>query len=173
MSETFVAFLRGINLGKRTVKSPELKAAYEAMGFKDVRTLLASGNVIFSSEKRPDPRMLEAGFKTAFGFESGTILRSQAELRALIADGPFNGRSEDENTKLYVTFLAEPLSKPVTPTVLDGDFQLVKQTAGELFILAFRLPTGRFGAGMELMHKSLGKALWTSRNYNTVLKAAQ
>jgi uncharacterized protein (DUF1697 family) len=172
MSETWVAFLRGINLGKRSVKSPELKAAYEAMGFSDVRTLLASGNVIFSAQTRPDPRDLEAGFKATFGFESGTVLRSQAELRGLVAADPFAGRTEDADTKLYVTFLAEPPAKPVTPTALAGDFELVKQADRELFILAFRLPTGRFGAGMELMHKSLGKALWTSRNYNTVLKAA-
>ncbi len=173
MSDTYVAFLRGINLGKRSVKSPELKAAYVAMGFTEVRTLLASGNVIFSADSRPDPQALEGGFKAAFGFESGTVLRSQAELRALVAADPFNGRTEDENTKLYVTFLAEPPPRPPGPNALAGDFELVKQADRELFILAFRLPTGRFGAGMELMHKSLGKALWTSRNYNTVLKAAQ
>ncbi len=173
MSETYVAFLRGINLGKRTVRSPELKAAYEAMGFAEVRTLLASGNVIFTAQSRPDPRALEKGFKTAFGFESGTILRSRDELQALVASDPFAGRTEDADTKLYVTLLAEPAARPVTPTAVEGDFELVKQTGSELCILAFRLPTGRFGPGMELMHKSLGKALWTSRNYNTVLKAAQ
>lgn len=173
MSQTYIAFLRGINLGRRTVKSPELKAAYEAMGFTEVRTLLASGNVIFSSPTRPDPRALEQGFKSAFGFESGTVLRSQDELRALIAADPFAGREEDENTKLYVTLLGEPLQVEPSPTDLPGDFRLVKATERELCILAFRLPTGRFGAGMELMHKSLGRALWTSRNFNTVLKAAK
>jgi uncharacterized protein (DUF1697 family) len=45
----YAAFLRGVNLGKRTVKSAELKAAFEAMGFADVKTLLASGNVLFDA----------------------------------------------------------------------------------------------------------------------------
>ena len=45
----YVAFLRGVNLGKRTVKSAELKAAFEAMGFENVKTLLASGNVLFDA----------------------------------------------------------------------------------------------------------------------------
>ncbi len=170
---TYVAFLRGINLGKRTVKSPELKAAYEAMGFANVRTLLASGNVIFDAATPPDPSALEAGFEAAFGFASGTVLRSQDELRALIAADPFSGRQEDDDTKLYVTFTQAPIAVSPTPAALPGDFELVKRSDRELFLLAFRMPTGRFGSGIEQLHKSLGKSLWTSRNYNTVLKAAQ
>lgn len=170
---TYVAFLRGINLGKRTVRSPELKSAYEAMGFANVRTLLASGNVLFEAAERPDPAALEAGFLEAFGFASGTVLRSQDELRALIAADPFAGRVEDDDTKLYVTFTAAPIAVVPSPLAVPGDFELVKQSDRELFILAFRMPTGRFGSGIEQLHKSLGKSLWTSRNYNTVLKAAQ
>ena len=45
----YAAFLRGVNLGKRTVKSAELKAAFETMGFENVKTLLASGNVLFDA----------------------------------------------------------------------------------------------------------------------------
>ena len=169
---TYVAFLRGINLGKRSVKSPELKAAYEAMGFAGVRTLLASGNVIFEAPTPPDPARLESGFEAAFGFASGTVLRSQDELRALIAADPFSGRTEDDDTKLYVTFTQSVISVTPAPRAVPGDFELVKQTDRELFILAFRMPNGRFGAGIDQLHKSLGKSLWTSRNYNTVLKAA-
>ena len=172
---TWVAFLRGVNLGKRQVKSAELLAAYEAMGFANVRTLLASGNVIFDAETPPEQKLLEAGFAARFGFESGTVLRSQEELRALIANDPFEGRVEDHDTKLYVTFLAAPMATPqLMPREVEGDYRVVKATDRELCILAFRKPDGRYGSGMELLWKWLGKKqLWTSRNWNTVVKAAK
>ena len=78
----------------------------------------------------------------------------------------------DDDTKLYVTFTQSVISVTPAPRAVPGDFELVKQTDRELFILAFRMPNGRFGAGIDQLHKSLGKSLWTSRNYNTVLKAA-
>jgi uncharacterized protein (DUF1697 family) len=174
-SETWVAFLRGVNLGKRQVKNAELRAAYEAMGLDNVRTLIASGNVIFDAEDTPTREALEAGFAARFGFESGTVLRRQSELRDLIASDPFEGREEDENTKLYVTFLAEPVGKSLPmPMEVPGDFRVVKCTEREICILAFRLPTGRFGLGMEAIWKHFDKkSLWTSRNWNTVIKAAK
>ena len=79
------AFLRGVNLGRRTVKSAELKAAFEAMGLADVKTLLASGNVLFDAPSaRGLKAKIEAGLKAAFGFEVGTVLRSLDELEAAI-----------------------------------------------------------------------------------------
>ena len=65
----YVAFLRGVNLGKRTVRSAELKAAFEAMGFAEVKTLLASGNVLFDAASARGLRQkIEAGLAAAFGF---------------------------------------------------------------------------------------------------------
>ena len=60
------------------------------------------------------------------------------------------------------------------PCSVEGDFEVVHLTDGEIFILAFRMPNGRFGEGMDLIWKHFGKKrLWTSRNWNTVLKAAE
>lgn len=172
---TYVAFLRGINLGQRQIKNADLKAAYEAMGFTNVRTLIASGNVVFDSRAKPSRARIEAGFAERFGFESGTVLRTQDELRGLVSSDPFAGRTEDGDTKLYVTFLAEPAEKPLPmPFGVKGDFEVVKVTGREVFLLAFRLPNGRFGLGMEAVWKHFGKKpLWTSRNWNTVVKAAE
>lgn len=172
---TWVAFLRGINLGQRQVSNADLKAVYEAKGFANVRTLIASGNIVFDSDWEPTRQSLEAAFAERFGFESGTVLRRQQELRDLIAADPFGSRAEDGDTKLYVTFLAEPAEKPLPmPFGVSGDFEVVKRTDREVFILAFRLPNGRFGLGMESVWKHFGKKqLWTSRNWNTVVKAAE
>ena len=167
-----VALLRGVNLGKRQVKSAELVAAFEAMGFANVKTLLASGNVLFDGT--PERGRIEAALKSHFGFEIGTVLRSQEEMRALVARDPFKGRVEDADTKLYVTFLAEPDARTLPmPCGVPGDFEVVDITEREVCMLAFRLPNGRFGLGMDQVAKHFGaKRLWTSRNFNTVLKAA-
>ncbi|SHF70662.1 DUF1697 domain-containing protein [Devosia limi] len=168
-----VALLRGVNLGKRQVKSAELAAAFTAMGFDNVKTLLASGNVLFDAETA-ERGAIEAALGQTFGFPIAVVLRTQDELRALIALDPFSGRTEDADTKLYVTLLAEPDARSLPmPCALAGDFEVVKLTEREVCILAFRLPSGRFGAGMEQIWKHFGKKrLWTSRNWNTIIKAA-
>lgn len=169
----YVALLRGVNLGKRQVKSAELVAAFEAMGFANVKTLLASGNVLFDGEA-PERARIEAALERQFGFAIGTVLRSRDEMAALVARDPFKGRIEDADTKLYVTFLAEPDARTLPmPCGIAGDFEVVDLTEREVCMLAFRLPNGRFGLGMEQVGKHFGsKRLWTSRNFNTVLKAA-
>ncbi len=168
-----VAFLRGVNLGKRSVKSAELLAAFQAMGFGNVKPLLASGNVVFDGDS-PNARSIEGALQAHFGFPIGTVLRTQHQLRQLIALDPFAGRAEDNDTKLYVTFVDDLNARSLPmPCQLDGDFEVVTLTDSEVFILAHRLPNGRFGEGMEQIWKHFGKKrLWTSRNWNTVLKAA-
>ncbi|HTN64159.1 MAG TPA: DUF1697 domain-containing protein [Devosia sp.] len=170
----YAAFLRGVNLGKRQVKSADLLAAFQAMGFANVKTLLASGNVLFDA-KKADARAIEAELEQRFGFAIGTVLRTREQLQALVALDPFNGRSEDADTKLYVTFVDDSDARSLLmPCAVAGDFEVVKLTDSEVFMLAFRTPEGRFGPGMEMVSKHFGKKrLWTSRNWNTVLKAAQ
>ena len=170
----YAAFLRGVNLGKRQVKSADLLTAFTAMGFANVKPLLASGNVLFDTDN-VDARAIEAALEKQFGFDIGTVLRSQEQLRALVALDPFAGRVEDDNTKLYVTFVDDLNAKSLPmPCAIAGDFEVVRLTDAEVFILAFRKPDGRFGSGMDVIWKHFGKKrLWTSRNWNTVLKAAK
>src|SRR5690606_32144944 len=162
--------------GQRQVKSADLKAAFEAMGFAKVKTLLASGNVLFDAEPAAvSQAAIEAALAARFGFPIGTVLRTQAQIRALLASDPFQGRQEDKDTKLYVTFVADNGAKTLPmPNAVAGDYEVVQLTDGEVFVLAFRLPNGRFGAGMDQLWKHFGnKRLWTSRNFNTVIKAAE
>jgi uncharacterized protein (DUF1697 family) len=170
----YAAFLRGVNLGKRQVKSADLLAAFGAMGFDNVKTLLASGNVLFDADA-VDARAIETALEQQFGFEIGTVLRSQEQLRDLVALDPFAGRVEDDKTKLYVTFVDDSGAKSLPmPCAIAGDFEVVKLTDGEVCVLAFRNADGRYGLGMDLISKHFGKKrLWTSRNWNTVLKAAK
>lgn len=171
---TWLALLRGVNLGKRTVKSADLKHAFEQMGFGNVRTLIASGNVLFEAEKA-EAKTIEAALEQHFGFDIGTVLRTREELQALVASDPFKGLVANENMNLYATFLADPVARTLPmPCEAEGDFKVMAVTDREVLAVGYRMADGRFGLGRERITRHFGrKHLWTDRNWNTVLKAAQ
>ena len=172
---TTVAFLRGVNLGKRKVLSADLVRCFAVMDFPGAKPLLASGNVLFETD--PDPNLsarIEAGLEAQFGFPIGTVLRTLDELRAMLAADPFGDRAEDENTKLYVTLMRDALPAGLQLPSVPGDYTIVRVDAREIYIFAHRLPNGRFGEGMDKLGKVLDKAgLATTRNWNTIIKAAR
>lgn len=166
-----VAFLRGINLGKRTVKMDDLRRAFADMGLNNARTLIASGNVLFDAE--PSPELIgkiEAGLLSAFGFEVDTIIRSIDELRQMQEHQPFKGRVAGKDCKFYVFFLAKPVAETLKlPENQPGDFEILSAKGGEVYAVAHRMASGRFGPGLDLLGKATGKAA-TNRNWNTILR---
>jgi uncharacterized protein (DUF1697 family) len=101
---THVAFLRAVNLGKRTVKMPRLVEIFEQSGFPGAWTYINSGNVVFEAN---GPRSelearLDAALEQALGFEATTFVRSAAELRRAVAAKPFPVAAGDT---YFVTFL--------------------------------------------------------------------
>ena len=107
----YIAFLRAINVGGHVVKMGRLRELFEAMGFGNVETYIASGNVVFDSAAR-SAASLEAKIakqlESALGYEVATFLRTTAELGAVASREPFPGR---DAATLYVGFLAKPLTK--------------------------------------------------------------
>jgi uncharacterized protein (DUF1697 family) len=171
----FVAFLRGVNLGKRTVKSADLIAAFEAMGFSGVKTLIASGNVIFDGVQESNlAARIEKGLEQKFGFEIGTVLRTQQALREMVAVGPFKGVPADADAKFYVALLHQPVGHVIKlPYGVEGDFEILSATDYDVFVVAWRKPNGRYGEGLDKVDKLFPKGtLVTMRNWNTILKAA-
>ena len=86
----YVAFLRAINVGGHTVKMDVLTQLFETMGFGQVETFIASGNVIFNSPSKDAAALekkIEATLAKKLGYEVATFVRSLAELKAL-ADYP-------------------------------------------------------------------------------------
>lgn len=169
----YIAFLRGVNLGKRTVKSAELKAAFEAMGFANVKTLLASGNVLFDAgSARGLKQKIEAGLEARFGFPVGTVLRPLDELAAMVAADPFK-RQEGEDAKLHVLLFDTPVPPGFSPQGLPGDFDVAAVTAREIFCIFYRKPDGTYTGNSNFdLEKRLPKGtLVTMRNWNTILKA--
>jgi uncharacterized protein (DUF1697 family) len=106
----YVAFLRGMNLGNRRIKNEELRAHFEAMGFEEVATFRASGNVIFAMPKRQAESKLaarvEAELDKRLGYDVPVFLRSDAEIAAVAAKKPFPAaRVKKSKGKLQVSLL--------------------------------------------------------------------
>lgn len=168
----YVALLRGINLGKRQIKMAELKILFEELGFTDVRTLLASGNVVFAAkDAKPEAlgSKIEAAIKEKFGFDVPVILRSEKEIGALVASNPFKGVKVTPQTRLYITFLSEPPKAKLKAPYKDGDFTLRAITNHLVSVLG---PQTVSPDVMDFLGKQFGKDI-TTRNWNTVMKIAK
>ncbi len=169
----YAAFLRGVNLGRRTVKSAELKAAFEALGFEKVRTLLASGNVLFDARPgKAVKQQIEAGLQQRFGFEVPIVLRTLDELRAIVAANPF-GREAGEDAQLHILLLDQDLPQGFSFANLAGDYDVAAIRPRELCFIIYRKPDGTYlGTSKLAVDKALPKGVVaTMRNWNTILKA--
>jgi uncharacterized protein (DUF1697 family) len=108
----YIAFLRAINVGGHTVKMDALRQLFESLGFSNVETFIASGNVIFET-KAGKAKMLEnkieACLHEALGYEVSTFIRTNAEVAEIAKYEPFPQSQLDAATALNVGFLADPL----------------------------------------------------------------
>ena len=107
----FIAFLRAINVGGHNVKMEDLRKLFEELGFSNVETFIASGNVIFDT---PDgdanelERRIERHLRTALGYEVATFLRSTSELADIAKYEPFPAAElAAVGTSLYIAFLQD------------------------------------------------------------------
>jgi uncharacterized protein (DUF1697 family) len=171
-----VAFLRGINnVGSRRVTMAALKSAFEAMGFKNVRTVLASGNVIFESLRR-DPRLdstIAQGLEKALGFPVTVIMRSVRELLDIFASEPFKAAPSGPGVQQYVTFVTKKgtahsgIRLPATPKAV----RILRIDPGEVFSVVMLSEGGRTPDLMRYLDRNLGPT-GTTRNWRTVLRLA-
>ena len=109
----FIAFLRAINVGGRTVKMETLRSLFEDLRFDAVETFIASGNVIFTSRSqngRALERTIEGRVREALGYEVSTFVRTDAELAAIARYRPFSAARLRAAGALNIGFVAEPLS---------------------------------------------------------------
>lgn len=166
-----VAFLRSINVGGRTIKMDELRLAFTKLGFPNSQTVLASGNVIFHSSGLVDIKALEAGLKEVFFINIGVVVRSLAELMAMVEQDPFSACIAGRDSKFYLTMAAGLIGGRLDGvTGVAGDFDLVRVAEKDYFSVALRQETGRFGAGLDKLEKCFKDLTITSRNWNTIAR---
>jgi uncharacterized protein (DUF1697 family) len=114
----FVAFLRGINVGGRTIKMVDLEDCFQKTGFSSVRTVLQSGNVIFASSAGNPAAIkqkIEAALTKRFAYPAKVQVIGIKALQKIVADYPFNDNEPD--FQHYVVFLegekAQQLSEEI------------------------------------------------------------
>ncbi len=171
----YIAFLRAINVGGRTVTMEALRAQFEALGFLQVETFIASGNVIFtapSSSAAALRRRIETGLAQALGYEVATFLRTDAELQAIAASPPFDEAARRQAGAFNVGFLAQSLDAAQLAqlmhlrTVID-DFEVKGREV--YWLCKFKQSESKFSNAV--LERTLNVRA-TFRNFNTVAKLA-
>jgi uncharacterized protein (DUF1697 family) len=110
----YVAFLRAINVGRHLVKMDQLRQLFETLGFDNVETFIASGNVIFDSPLK-NTKTLEKKIETllheALGYPVATFIRSTSELTSIANYKPFDDSELNaDGNALYIILTADELS---------------------------------------------------------------
>jgi len=145
----YVALLRGIMPMNPNMRSERLKGFFEDCGFKNVHTVIASGNVVFDSPSADVASLetrIEKGLPKKLQFESTAFIRSQDELQKLVRKDPFKGVKDEKPNYLVVTFKKNPRKEVYT--VID----LNKNSGTEM---------------MRIFEKEHGKNI-TTRTWKTV-----
>lgn len=172
----YVALLRAINVGgNRQIKMELLTRIFRDVGMEDVRTLIASGNVVFSCEETDLDIVtcrIEHAIHDTVGFEVEVMLRSLDRFQELIALNPFPAKLDDD-TEAYVTFLRQPPNPcPEMPFHNDEErYSVLLVNGADVFSVASMLPIGRRGSVDKYLLKTFGR-MTTTRNWKTVVKLA-
>lgn len=111
----YVALLRGIGPSNPNMHGGKLKGVLEDLGFKNVQTVISSGNVVFESNSKDVAKMeakIQAAWPVKLGFKSATIIRSRQQLQVLVDKDPFKGAGHSRTSYLLITFFKTPPSQP-------------------------------------------------------------
>lgn len=161
--KTFVVFLRAVNVGGTgKLAMSELKATCEALGFAGVQTFIASGNVIFGSAKSEAQikAALEGGLKAHAGKPIGVLVRTAAELAAVLQANPF---PEAAPNRTVAIFLDKPPSAACLTEITGLADEQVRLGKREIYVHY------RDGIGKSKL-RIPAAADGTARNMNTIAK---
>ncbi|OWR14174.1 DUF1697 domain-containing protein [Chryseobacterium sp. VAUSW3] len=114
----YCAFLRGVNVNGTSMKMAEVMNVFTDAGMKEVSSVLASGNILFSSDKKPSElkNILEKSMSEYFDYEAFLFLKNENEISEIVNNNPFN-KAEDLHIYVFVgiddveTLLMEEFSK--------------------------------------------------------------
>ena len=172
---SYIALLRGVNVGGNTLRMERLRALCEELGLKDVRTYVQSGNVVFSAGRsaahwaRAIAQVLEGEARLPVS----VIVRSSADMARIIASNPFLNEKGIDTKRLHVTFLEKTPAKSAIKaldTLPSGTDRFV-HVGEEVYVYC---PNG-YG-NTKLSNTAFEKALAvraTTRNWNTVNKLCE
>jgi uncharacterized protein (DUF1697 family) len=171
-----IALLRAVNVaGNGKVSMAELTKLLTKLGYGNVKTLLQSGNVVFTAKEKADAKLeatLEAAVAKALGANAAFVVRTAAEWDAIVSSNPFPEAATADPSHLVVMAFKSAL-KPADVTALQAAIagrETVYAIGKNLYII-YPDGIGTSKLTNALIERKLGVA-GTARNWNTVLKLA-
>jgi len=171
-SATHIALLRGINVGTaKRVAMADLRALFEELGYGDVRTLLNSGNVVFTAPTaaKSDPAArIQKALLARTGVQARVLTRTAAELERAVSKNPLLGVASDPSRHL-VAFLHSSLEQTRLQSLLSADWgdERIASGRGTAYLWC---PRGILDSALgRALDRTLGDGV-TSRNWATTLK---
>ena len=170
----YVALLRGINVGgKNMIKMADIKESLEHEGFRDIRTYIQSGNILFESDEK-DPSLLatkiEEHILSTYGHTVPAVVLDDEQMKQIVNDAP-DGWGEDVAWKYNTLFLIPPYDMDeATASIgtLKPDIEVLIPGAGVLYQAMDRRLFGRTTTGKLASLPAYKKM--TIRNWNTTRK---
>ncbi|MFJ1702177.1 DUF1697 domain-containing protein [Kitasatospora sp. NPDC088346] len=174
MAQTYIAFLRAINVGGRTVRMERLRELFAELGLERVRSYIQSGNVFFDTartDRAALTRRIEQHLETALGYPVPTMLRTVEEVEELVAAEPFAGVEVTPELRLCVVFLSEPLPDGLEFPVHSpkGDWDILGADPGAAYVVV-HLRNGRLGTNPATAFPPNYTGQGTSRFFHTTAK---
>jgi uncharacterized protein (DUF1697 family) len=173
MARTFVALLRGINVGTaKRISMAGLKELVQSLGYADVRTLLNSGNVVFSASRGTPAQAgtrIEKAIADRLGLAVPVTCLDAGELEEVLAANPFASIA-DNPSRLLVAILADARDVPKIAAVEAADWGVEKMARGPGRAVYLWIPSGVIESRLNAaFSKALGTAV-TARNWATIQK---
>jgi uncharacterized protein (DUF1697 family) len=173
----YVALLRGINVGgNNLIKMTALKACFEKQGFDDVATFIASGNVLFTASEAGAAKLaaaIEAALAATFKYQASVVLRSQKEMRDVVARAPSGFGKQPDKYRYDVIFLKAPLTAAaaIKDVPVNPDVDSARAGSGVLYFsrLIAKASKSRLS---KIVTRPIYKNL-TIRNWNTTSKLSR
>jgi uncharacterized protein (DUF1697 family) len=170
---TWVALLRGVNVGGVKLAMPDLRGAIEAAGGTEVETYIQSGNAVFEHPGRSEAKVkaaVEAEIASVMGKPVPTMLRSAKQMAAVVEANPYE---PEQPTHLHVAFFDDRLPASSFSAVdLDAFAPETFTVHGREVYLHLPNGMGRSKLAVELGKGGKKAPVGTTRNWNTVLKLA-
>jgi len=169
----YAALLRGISPSGTNMTNDKLRGVFERLGFENVASVLASGNIVFHTAEAGAARLeqrIEQALADDLGLKSRTVIRTHGELRALLDTDPFAGLTHGRGTYLTATFLKDAAAAPRSvPKQSDPRTQIVRYDKAARAVLAItdNSHPGTTPDFMSWLERSYGKDI-TTRTWLTV-----
>lgn len=169
----YIALIRGINVGGKTMPMAALKDMFARLGYPEARTYIQSGNVVFTAPGK-DAAKIAAGLEKAipetFGYEAAVLVRSLDAWRALLAANPYAKAKPKGKERVYVTFLESAPAKAAAArlSAVQDPLDELKLKGTEIFLM-IRGGYGVSNLSNAFVEKTL-KLRATTRNLETSLK---